>query len=91
MIDVLIWLVILAITGGTIKWMVGDDSSQDNGRDYPYYHSPVRYATGYEDQEDLEVPDLNERLRESVVSTGIDRRYYRFNRRTGRLEYSDEE
>ena len=92
MIDVLIWLAILAITGGTIKWMVGGDTSQDDYHDYQYRHSPARYTTSYRDQQNIdEMPDINERLRESVVSTGIDRRYYRFNRRTGRLEYSDEE
>ncbi len=32
----------------------------------------------------------NRRTNETTVSTGTNRRYYRFDRRTGRLEYSEE-
>ena len=34
---------------------------------------------------------MNRTTTEGAVSTGTNRRYYRFSRRTGRLEYSDED
>jgi len=99
MIDVLIWLAILAITGGTIKWMVGEDDQRDDHA-YHYYQQPAHYAVSYREEEDVDnvlwpynrlVPEQRGTDRENAVSTGMNLRYYRFDRRTGKLQYSDEE